>query len=927
MEQQASNVVDVDLFPYLLFNGEGIITRVSSAVTREFNIDEDALIDKPLDDVLTLYQKQFSGMTIQECIQVVRQADAILTVENVNGTNVRAVLASDKTKAEENALLIYKAFNWQHKYEITNQNLIHLNRAIEGAHIGIWEYDWTTGEAYFSKQFKALIGLKSTFDINWEEFSEMVLEEDRALFKSFFSNHLNYNVVLNFEFRIEVKGEIRWFQIKGESRKQSDEGTIVMGSLIDCSQERDTLNALNNAIESKNLAMEAGKIGTWRAELLANDEWRWEWSYLANDMFGLDISDIGNLNKWVSRIHPDDKERVINSVKYSLETGNLYHENYRAILPSGEVKYILAEGMVGRDHSGKICRMDGICIDQTFIQEVQIEFKQLNADLEERVLQRTKEFELAKEQAERAKEQAEHASQIKSDFLSMMSHELRTPMNAIIGSLDLLATTKQTEESFDLINTAKVSANNLVYILNDILDINKIESGKLELEDTAFSIFDVIDNVIKVYLPVAEKKGIKLVVYEGTSLPAFVKGDPICVRQILFNLLGNAIKFTGNEGNGGEVTLRAEVLESNEYICEVAFTISDDGIGMTKEVQKKLFMPFTQAERSTTRKYGGTGLGLAICAKLTEMMGGRIGLKSTQDVGSDFRVEVPFWRSQETVALDVESLTGVRIAIVDLLNKEDGLPQRMAEHLTLEGAVVSHVDYKQLDKQYAQYDVLFVLVGDIKACEPIVANLYNRLPKTNNAYFVVDKDLIEYSRACIAGARLMPLQPLTRVQVVEAIKHVWQNNASLDLEELDLSELLIEPEEAQEEKVLKSGVLVVEDNSFNQKLIIKQMKNLGFECDIANDGVQGLKSWHDKNYKVIFTDCHMPTMDGYEMTRTIREQEQQKKQPPIPIIAITGAAMKGDEAYCLDTGMSDFLSKPVQLKDLKQALKKWYPND
>ena len=824
--------------------------------------------------------------------------------------------------------------------------LARMHSAIVSAGIGTWEYQIDKDKAYFSDHLKKMIGCQPSHSLSWSEFKSMIYKDDLAIFDIFISNRMEFGIPLNFEFRIKVKDKIRWFALKGAAIKSLHSHTSLMGSLVDCTHEKEVLAELNNAVEAKKLAMEAGHIGTWQGKRQINGEWCWTWDRVTNEMFHLEPNDIGEFDKWAARIHPDETDSVIETLQCSLSTGQVFEKRFRVSLPNDEIIYVHSKGVVGRDAVGNFIRIDGVCIDLTDTINNQNELKRLNNELELRVKKRTEEL-------EQAIDKAEQANKTKSDFLAMMSHELRTPMNAIIGSLELIALEKHNLETQDLIETAKTSADNLVSILNDILDINKIEAGKMELETKPFSVSDIIDNVVKIFIPVADKKGIILDVRESTDIPALVEGDHVRVRQILFNLLGNAIKFTNSEEDRlGKVVLDASVVNSAKNLIHISFSIIDNGIGIDKATQKKLFTPFTQAERSTSRKYGGTGLGLAICGKLTDMMGGTIDLTSEKGKGSTFVLTLPLWRVERDDS-PYPYLDGKAIGIVNINTYLTKVADRFAYFLQEEGARVQVVD--AIDKhevgasELESFELLLILVGELAQCRAQLNLLLTNFPYSN-VVVALERTNIEPFRKAYPGCRALPIKPVTKVQLLHSLNSLLKEQSEIsassnsdedEMLELDLDfELDLdiagsdqpdqkgdEVESVDTSEALLGGILVVEDNPFNQKLILKQMKQLGYTADIAEDGVQGVAAWLHGSPKLILTDCHMPNMDGYEMTAQIRALEQESNLDKVPIIAITGAAMFGDEEHCRSVGMDDFISKPVHLNKLQEMISKWYSND
>ncbi|MCB1279274.1 response regulator [Prosthecobacter sp.] len=700
-----------------------------------------------------------------------------------------------------------------------------------------------------------------------------------------------YPVLLSVTALMDKRGQITGFLGVGQditARKQAEEAHRILSDRLQ-------------------LATRAANVGIWDYDVVHQ---RLVWDDSMYQLYGITAETFtGAYEAWEAGLHPDDKTEQAERLQKALRGEADFDTEFRVVWPDGTVRHIKANGTVQRDSDSKAVRMIGTNWDITEAKLAAEKLQAMNAEL------------LA------AKAEAERANHAKSEFLAQMSHEIRTPMNGIIGMTGVALNTKLTAEQREYLDLVRSSADALLAVINDVLDFSKIEAGKLSLDHTEFRMREIIGDTMKTLANRANEKKLELACHFHLDVPEMLSGDPGRLRQIVVNLVGNAIKFT----HAGEVVLDVEMESESEDSCILHFAVRDTGIGIPADKQAAIFEAFTQADTSTTREYGGTGLGLAISARLVGLMGGNIWVESEVGKGSTFHFTAKLGRAVDSAEHGVPSrlarLHELRVLVVDdnATNRrilEETLGSWNMRPTLADGGVAAIEVMKRAAESGAPFGIVlldfhmpkmdgFTLATRLREIAPTPVVMLTSGPRSGDA---------ERSRELgIASCLTKPVKQSELLDAMLGALHVGRSLRGHRTAPPNTSSAA----KGTGERRLR--VLVAEDNAVNQKLAALLLGEKGHTFVIVPNGREAFIKVKRESFDLVLMDVQMPEMDGFQATAAIRAYEK-SAGGHLPIIAMTAHALKGDRERCLAAGMDGYVSKPIQPADLWSAVEELLPS-
>jgi two-component system sensor histidine kinase/response regulator len=769
-----------------------------------------------------------------------------------------------------------------------------LNIAQTGAGVATFDFNFGANHRICSDNFHALLGIPASTKLDdLDLLLSRVHPDDVAASRSTPLETTPEEPSYRCEYRVMLEGGgERWIGEKANvSRDQSGKISRITGAIVDISDLKRTKAALDSVESRFERAIRGTHDGLWEIDLVTDTLW---FGPHFEEILGYDVGELSESREhYRAMIHPEDREMVRAIVQNHVEHNAIYDVEYRARHKAGHYEWLRSRAQSERAADGTPLRVAGSV--------------QLITDRK-----------LAEQATLDAKLAAEAANRAKSNFLANLSHEIRTPMNGVIGMSQILSETPLDNTQREYVDIIQGSAKALLSLINDVLDLSKIEADRLELEHVEFDLRDVIYETVAATALQSAVKGIELIVNVGIDVPITARGDPGRLRQIVMNLIGNAIKFT----HEGHVVLDATGSVNEDGKLTLRIEVTDTGIGIPAERIDRLFKTFSQIDSSTTRHYGGTGLGLSIVKRLAELMSGEVGVRSDTGRGSSFWVTLKIDAGLELAQREPVGL-GRRILIVDDLPVSRTSLARKLNLARFDTVSVGSVDeaLEQLGKDTSfdlvLADELMPMKGGIELLGLLRADpRYAALPLILLSLFGAEHCQADWKHRPDAVA----LKPIRAAALTTLVCQVLTGHQP--------GKTIAPPAPHANQAFRGHRVLLVEDNPVNQRVAQRLLQKLAADVTIANHGAEALERLAESTYDAVLMDCQMPVMDGFTATRRIRELERQNgRGKHVPIIALTANVMSEDRENCIAAGMDAHLGKPIEPAQLIDCLSRYLKPD
>jgi two-component system sensor histidine kinase/response regulator len=763
-----------------------------------------------------------------------------------------------------------------------------LNIAQAAAGVATFDFDFRRNSRFCSDNFRELLGIPATISLDdLNRTLSRVHPDDFARVRSAPLGTTPADPYYRCEYRVLLdSGAERWLGEKAKvSRGPTGDVERITGALVDISDLKRTKAALGSVEIRLERALRGTQDGLWEIDLLTNVSW---YGLRFGELLGYSVEELGSGHEhFVTLIHPEDRERVGLALDDHLEQHAVYDLEFRVRHKAGHYEWMRARGQAERAADGTPLRLAG-------------------------AMQLITDRKLAEQASLEAKLAAEAANRAKSSFLANLSHEIRTPMNGVLGMSQILAETPLDNTQREYLDIIRGSAKALLSLINGVLDLSKIEADRLELENVEFDLIHLLYETVAATALQTAAKGIELIVSIEADVPVLIRADPGRLRQVVLNLLGNAVKFT----HEGHITVHVTTRLHPDHRASLTMEVTDTGIGIPADRLDRLFKSFSQVDSSTTRHYGGTGLGLSIVKSLAELMGGEVGVRSEVGRGSTFWVRV-----EVDVAKDQPARTptgaGRKILIVDdVPAARDSLQLKLRLH-GYDTVSVDSVDAAL--EQLARNAFDLVLADELMPMRgglDLLTALRNdsrfaRLPLILLSLFGAEHDTADHEHRPNA----IGLKPIRAAHLAILVDQVLTGKTP------HAPTMKTSPQA----KLTFHGnkILLVEDNPVNQRVAQRMLENLAAHVTIANNGAEALERIAAAAFDAVLMDCQMPVMDGFTATRRIREWERDQGTKRLPIIALTANVMTEDRENCIAAGMDAHLGKPIEPAQLIEALSRF----